>query len=101
MNGTPLSYVIRENEAPASDGTFANFIEECIACAPLQGAYYEADGSTVHQALISFTTVKLSEDWIKPVNKFKEGRRSMAALCDHFSGEGNITRRIAEADRLK
>ena len=25
----------------------------------------------------------------------------MQALCDHFSGEGNSTRRIAEADRMK
>ena len=101
ITGTPLSYVIRKNETPSRIGPFANFIEECIACAPLKGTLYDADRSTVHQALVSFTTGMPSEDWIKPVHKLKDGRKSMEALRNHFSGEGNATRRIAEADRMK
>jgi len=101
MDGFPLSYVIRDNDAPDRTGPYANFTEECIACAPLAGVGYEADRSTVHQSLVSFTTGQPSEDWIKQINRYKDGRRSMAALRDHFSGEGNATRRIAEADRLK
>ena len=101
MNGIPLSYVIRENDAPNRTGSYANFTEECIECAPLSGVGYEADRSAVHQALVSFTSGQPSEDWIKSINRFKDGRRSTIALRAHFSGEGNATRRIAEADRLK
>ena len=101
MNGIPLSYVIRENDAPDTVGPHANFSEKCIACAPLAGVAYESDRSAVHQALVSFTTGQPSENWIKAINRHKDGRRSMKALRDHFSGEGNATRRIAEADRLK
>ena len=101
MDGFPLSYVIREKETPDPDGPHANFTEKCIACAPLNGVSYEADCSTVHQSLVSFTTGMPSEDWIKSSNRYKNGRRDMLALRAHFSGEGNATRRIAEADRLK
>ena len=75
--------------------------EEYIACAPLNSIGFQADDKAVQQSLISFTTGQTSEDWIKPVLKFKSGRKSMQALRDHFSGEGNVTRRIAEADRFK
>jgi len=101
INGIPLSYVIRENDGPDITGPHANFSEECVARAPLSGVAYEADRSTVHQALVTFTTGQPSENWIKGTNRAKNGRISMKALRDHFSGEGNATRRIAEADRLK
>ena len=101
MNGIPLSYVIRENDAPSRTATHANFTEECIACAPLTGVGYESDRSAVHQALLSFTTGQPSENWIKSLDQFKDGRRSMKKLRDHFSGEGNATRRVADADRDK
>ena len=59
FNGVPLSYVIREN--PLVDrvplaGAHADFVEETIACTPLNGVAFEADRSTVHQYIISFTT---------------------------------------------
>ena len=101
MNGIPLSYVIRENDQPDRIGPHANFTEECIACAPLTGVAYDSDRSAFHQALVSFTTGQPSENWIKAINRHKDGRRSMTALRNHFSGEGNVTRRIAEADRYK
>ena len=68
MNGIPLSYVIRENDAPDRTTTHANFTEECIACAPLNGIGYQSDRSAVHQALLSFTTRQPSEKWIKSLN---------------------------------
>ena len=101
MNGIPLSYVIRRNELPIRSNTYCDFTEECITCTPLSGVAYEADRSTVHQSLVSFTTGQPSEDWLKPKAKFKDGRKSMQALRDHFSGEGNASRRVAEADRMK
>ena len=103
VDKVPLSYVIRENDAPPTAGTvtYTSFMDETIACAPLTGTFYEADSNTVHQAILSFTTGKPSEDWIKNVARHRDGRRSMKALRDHFSGEGNATRNIAEAERLR
>ena len=101
MNRTPLSYVIRENDAPNSMADYFNFNEQFVACVPLTDAYYEAGSSTVHQSIISFTTGHPSEDWIKPVEKHKDSPKSMKALRDHFSGEGNTTRRMAVAERMK
>lgn len=100
-NGIPLAYVIRENEAPNTDGTFTDFITETIECAPLEGEFYLADRLLVFNMLISFTTGLPSGDWIKNTTKHSDGRRSMQALRDHFAGEGNQSRNISEADRLK
>ena len=102
VDGVPLSYVIRDNDNPPPDGeVYASFLDETIYRAPLSGSYFDADKQVVHQALISFTAGQPSEDWLKGVARYKDGRRSMHALRNHFSGEGNVTHRIAEADRLK
>ena len=100
-NGIPLAYVIRENEAPNTNATFTDFITETIECAPLNGEFYLADRLVVFNMLISFTTGEPSGDWIKTTTRHSDGRRSMQALRDHFSGEGNQSRNISEADRLK
>ena len=101
INGVPLSYVIRENDLPNRQGPHADFVDETIACTPLEGESYEADRSTVQQYLVSFTTGEMSEEWIKPLLKKKNGRLSMIALRNHFAGEGNATRRIAVAETLE
>eukprot|EP00957_Ditylum_brightwellii_P049212 3733936-Ditylum_brightwellii.AAC.1 len=36
-NNVPLSYVIRDVEKPPASQTCSNFLEEKIACVPLQG----------------------------------------------------------------
>ena len=71
FNGVPLSYVIRENalvDRRPLAGPHADFVEETIACTPLNGVAFEADRSTVHQYIISFTTGQTSEDWINQSN---------------------------------
>ncbi len=99
--GIPLSYVIRENDAPdIGGGPFPDFVAQTVACAPLTGEYYQADKRTVFNMIVSFTTGHPSGDWIKATLRFHDGRRSMQALRDHFAGEGNATRTMAEADRL-
>ena len=101
VDGVPLSYIIRANDDPDHSTTFTDFTDECIACTPLSGPVFDADKRQVHQFLVSFTQGELFEDWIKPVKRFKDGRRDMQALRDHFSGEGNASRRIAVAERLR
>ena len=62
---------------------------------------FEADRITVKQYLVSFTTGEISEELIKPILRRKNGRISMAALCGHFSGEGNAARRIATVETFE
>ena len=102
MNRVTFSYVICENSNPPTDGQqYASFVDETVYCAPLSGSYYDTDRQTVHQLLLLFTTDQLSKDWVKGVSRYKDGRGSMQALCDHFSGKVKYTKIIAEADRMK
>ena len=98
--GVPLSYVIREDEEPDTETEFTDFVSRTIACAPLEGEYYTADRMSVFNMIVSFTTGQPSGDWIKSTLRFSDGRRSMTALRQHFAGEGNASRNMAEADRL-
>lgn len=101
VNGIPLSYVIRELEAPNRTAEFTNFNEKAIACAPLTGATYQADARKVHQLLKSYLQAETAEQWIKPLEKAQDGRKDMEALRNHYSGEGNTSRRIAVAERYR
>lgn len=67
VDGVPLSYVIRSSDSPDHDGTFADFTDECTACAPLNRPAFDANKRQVHQMIVSFTHWELSEDWVKPV----------------------------------
>ena len=100
-NGIPLSYVIREEAEPDVDGDHSDFVTKTVACAPLAGEYYDADKQSVYNMIVSFTTGQPSGDWIKSTMRYSDGRRSMTALRDHFAGEGNATRNLAEAERLQ
>ena len=100
-NGVPLSYVIRELDVPDPAAIYTDFITQSIACAPLTGELYQADRTTVFNMIVSFTTGQPSGDWIKNTIRYADGRRSMKALRDHFSGEGNVSRTIGEATRLR
>ena len=99
-SGVPLSYVIRDNDTPLASTTYPDFVSRTIACAPLSGEFYDADKTTVFNMIVSFTTGQPSGDWVKETFKFSDGRRSMQALRNHFAGEGNATRNLAEAERL-
>ena len=56
MNGIPLSYVIRENDAPDIGGTFTDFVNEIIAYTLLNEEYYNADQLSLFNMIVSFTT---------------------------------------------
>ena len=98
--GVPLSYILRERETPDPNATYPDFVSETIACAPHTGEHYQADRVSVFHMIISFTSGQPSGDWIKSTIRHADGRRSMKALRDHFSGEGNVTRTLAEAEQL-
>ena len=101
VNGVPLSYVVREKEQPEPDAEYGSFNEQAIACAPLQGPTFQADGRKVHQLIKSFLQTETAEQWIKPIARHQSGRQDMQAFRNHYSGEGKTSRRIAVAERLR
>ena len=101
VSGVPLSYVVREQETADGATLYESFNERAIACAPLDGAVFQADARKVHQLLKSFLQTETAEQWIKPLARKQSGRADMKALRDHYSGEGNTSRRIAVAERIR
>ena len=72
-----------------------------IACARLHGAHFRADSRCVHQLLKNFLVADMVEQWIKNLEPHADGRRDMLALREHYSWEGNASRRIATAERMR
>ena len=98
----PLSYVIREQEDLDHDHDFGDdFVSEMIACAPLHGAPFRADSRLVHQLLENYLVAETAEQWIKNLEPHADGHRDMLALHEHYSGEGNASRCIATAERIR
>ena len=60
--GVPLSYVVRENDEPIPEG-HDNFIEKCVACAPLEGPIFEADSRRFHQVISANVQGEVAEQW--------------------------------------
>jgi hypothetical protein len=101
VNGVPLSYVVREKEMPEPGAEYGSFNEQAVACAPLHGPTLKADSRKVHQLLKSFLQTETAEQWIQPLARRQSGRDDMKALRSHYSGKGNTTRRIADAERAR
>ena len=101
VSGVPLSYVVREKETGEPGMEYSSFNERAIACAPLTGPTFQADARKVHQLIKSFLQTETAEQWIKPMARRQSGREDMQALRNHYSGEGNTSRRIAVAERLR
>ena len=72
-----------------------------IACEPLHGAHFRANSGRVHQLLKNYLVAETVEQWIKNLEPHVDGRRDMLALCEHYSGEGNASWRIATAERMR
>lgn len=100
VNGIPLKYIIRKDVEPALDETFDDFTVRSIYCAPLTGAIFESDARRVHQLILGFVQGEPAEQYLKSLAKKENGRLDMIALRSHYGGEGNISHRIGEAERL-
>jgi hypothetical protein len=100
MTGIPLSYVVRENESPDPSIVPNNFMEEMEANAPLTGTTFEVDSAQVHTYLLGFVQGEPAEQWIKHLRRQSNGREDILALKAHYGAEGNVARRLADADRL-
>ena len=100
--GVPLSYIVCDNAALDHARDFAgDFMEEIIACAPLNGPKFRADARKVHQLLKNFLMAESAEQWIQPLAPRGNGRDDILELRRHYKGEGNQSRRIASADKYR
>ena len=98
--GMLLLYIVRDNQAPDHACDFVgDFMEEIIACAPLNGPKFRADARKVHQLLKNFLTAESAEQWIRPLAPRGNGHDDILELRRHYKGEGNHSRRIASADK--
>jgi hypothetical protein len=100
MKGVPLSYIVRDKEIPDRNIRFDNFVERSIACAPLTGTTFVIDAQQVHSYLLGFVQGENTEQWVKHLFGKANGRLDIMALRDHYGGEGNMSRRLADADLL-
>ena len=97
----PLSYIVREQEDPDRDHDFGDdFVSEMIACMPLHGVHFRADSRHIHQLLKNYLVAETTEQWIKNLEPHADCR-DMLALCEHYSREGNASRCIATAERMR
>lgn len=101
VSGIPLSYVVREQDVPTPGVEYPTLTERMIQRAPLEGQYFIADNRRVHNLLVGFLQGENTENWIRNIAKYQDGRRDMVALRRHYAGEGNSTRRIADAKRIQ
>jgi hypothetical protein len=76
------------------------FNERSIACAPLTCPTFQADTRKVHQLIKSFLQSETAEQWIKALACCQSGQEDMQALQKHYTGKGNISRRITQAETL-
>jgi hypothetical protein len=101
VSGIPLSYVVREQEIPTPGIDYPTLTDRMIHRAPLVGQYFIADTRRVHNLLVGFLQGENTENWIRNIANFQDGRRDMIALRRHYAGEGNSTRRIGDAKRIQ
>ena len=102
VKGIPLSYVVRANEDPDHETNFeGDFVARSITCAPLNNATFRSNARKVHQLLMNFLVAESTEQWIKNLAPWVNGRLDMEALRNHYGGEGNASRHIATAEKLR
>jgi hypothetical protein len=62
---------------------------------------FQADARKVHQLLKSFLQSELAEQCIKSISRKQNGCEDTIDLRNHYSDEGNASRRIAVAERTR
>lgn len=98
-DGVPLSYVIRDN-AIQDPTPQADFLDEYINMAPLQGEAYAADNKQVLTLLMKYIVGhNEAESAIQALNTTTDGRAAYLALKIFYEGEGLLATDIMEAKR--
>jgi hypothetical protein len=99
MTGIPLAYVIRKSEVAIEEDD-ADYLTDLINRAPLVGPVYQADRRQVHMLVTGKVLGEPAAEWIRDIERHKDGRRDIMNLTLHYTGEGNVSRRITVAQQL-
>lgn len=84
-NGVPLSYIIRDSDAPNATPN-PSFLDDYVAMAPLSGAAYSEDAWAVHTLLASFIAGnKTAEAKVQGLVDKRDGRLDFKALKNHYN----------------
>ena len=85
IGGTPLSYVTRENETSVYDDT-QTYDDAIINATSLAGPNFKIDAQTVHQLILKNVTEDSDAyTYIKPLMKYRNGRKDILALRERYS----------------
>ena len=96
--GQPLSYVIRDNDAPDPTPQ-ETFLDEYVLMAPLHGEAYANDNATLHSLLKPFVAGnREAEDVVSAFNATRDGRGAWLALRQKNEGEGVYAKKRQFAD---
>ena len=99
-HGVPLSYVICENDTPIIRDN-ANFLDDYVDQAPLNGHAFTSDASKVHSYIARLLTGNpVAEQKILPHKDTSNGRIDCNALKEYYEGVGANAKAVlsAEAD---
>jgi hypothetical protein len=98
--GVPLSYIVREVDEPIDAEDDTDYLSMLVSRAPLTGVAFIADRRQVHQLLTGKVLGEQAEEWIRDDKTKQNGRIDFNNLRLHFEGEGNVSRRITQAENL-
>ena len=95
--GIPLSYIIRENDAP--DQTERNTWEEkAVLAVPLTGRLYKQDNLTVHNIILhNISDASYAFTYVKPYIKKDNGRTDIKALRSRYENIAMQEQYVREA----
>ena len=87
--GVPLTYVIRENNDPQYDGDIP-YEDNIIKAVVMSGESYKNDARLVHQIILRNVSEESNAyTYIKPLLRYRDGRRDFIALKERYSSEAS------------
>ncbi|KAI2503244.1 hypothetical protein MHU86_11181 [Fragilaria crotonensis] len=99
-DGVPLKYICREHGGPVVEEN-ADFLDDYVAMAPLDGDAYAIDTVQVHTFLVNFVAGNdTAEAKIQGLAKPNDGREAFKRLVEHYEGVGIHAVDIREADEV-
>ena len=99
-NGQPLNYICRKNDLPTLVPR-ADFMDDYVNRAPLDGDAFNIDAAEVHTYIQSFINGnETAEAKILGHADLNNGRLDFIALRDHYEGVGANSRDLITADKI-
>ena len=97
-DGTPLKYIVRDNELPDATPN-VDFLDNYIMYAPLPGQALTIDAVEVHTFILNFITQNYeSKSIIKIFENESNSRKDCITLKNHYGGQGIYDNDISKAD---